>query len=182
MSKKKILCIIGHSGSGKTTIEHFLDLFVPYQYHPIVSYTTRPMRPGETDGVEHHFVKPEQKPDGKNMLAYTKYGNYEYWADKRDVQDDVVNTYVIDVEGYHYLKRYYSDEYDIKVAYVRRHNADYIDVSRRIRDIGREELSPDEIDVILNNDAPLTEQSRMKIISRFDALISLQYTPEITML
>lgn len=176
MSKKKILCIIGRSGSGKTTIERLLDLFTPYHYHSIVSYTTRPMRPGETDGVEHHFVKPEQKPDGKNMLAYTKYGNYEYWADKRDVQDDVINTYVIDVEGYHYLKRYYSDEYDIKVAYVSRHiPTDDIDISRRIRDYGREELSPDEIDVILNNDTPLTEQSRLKLISCFDMRIALLY-------
>ncbi len=179
MNKKKILCIIGRSGSGKTTIERLLDLFVPFRYHPIVSYTTRPMRPGETDGVEHHFVKPEQKPDGKNMLAYTKYGNYEYWADKRDVQDGVINTYVIDVEGYHYLKRYYSDEYDIKVAYVRRHiPADDIDLSRRIRDYGREELSPDEIDVILNNDAPLTGQPRRERLSHFSRSLCIGQAKE----
>ena len=42
--KKKVLCIIGHSGSGKTTIEEILARTFPLHFNRVVSYTTRPMR------------------------------------------------------------------------------------------------------------------------------------------
>lgn len=152
MKKKQILCIIGHSGSGKTTIELTMEQFYPGMFHRIVSYTTRPMREGEKDGVEHHFVQSSKVPDKSRMLAYTRYGGYEYWADTNDVWDNIINTYVIDVEGYRFLKRYYGDQYDIRVMYVKRTVAGDIDQERRDRDNGREELSPDEIDVLFPNE------------------------------
>lgn len=55
----RIFCIIGKSSSGKDTIYkkllncHELDL------KNIVPYTTRPIRAGEQEGVEYHFVTTE---------------------------------------------------------------------------------------------------------------------------
>lgn len=46
-----ILC--GESGTGKTAIRRAL---LNEGLSPLVSYTTRPMRPGEEDGVDYHFV------------------------------------------------------------------------------------------------------------------------------
>jgi len=47
------------SGAGKTSLVSAL-LEADEQIRKSVSYTTRPPRSGETDGVHYHFVKPEQ--------------------------------------------------------------------------------------------------------------------------
>ncbi len=46
-----VLC--GKSGSGKTTVGKELERL---GYKKIVTYTTRPKRAGEVDGVDYHFV------------------------------------------------------------------------------------------------------------------------------
>lgn len=50
-----MLVILGESASGKTTL---LNNFIKAnpKYHKIVTYTTRPMREGEVDGVDYHFI------------------------------------------------------------------------------------------------------------------------------
>ena len=54
-----IITIVGPSGSGKTTMANIMsENGIP----TIVSYTTRPMREEETNGKEHWFVTPEDKP------------------------------------------------------------------------------------------------------------------------
>ena len=46
------------SGSGKTTIvKHILQTFPNIKFS--VSATTRPMRPGEVDGKDYHFISVE---------------------------------------------------------------------------------------------------------------------------
>jgi guanylate kinase len=54
-----ILVIVSSpSGAGKTTLtRRLLEEFPAIRFS--VSYTTRPMRPGERDGVDYHFVTPE---------------------------------------------------------------------------------------------------------------------------
>lgn len=155
--KKKILCIIGRSGSGKTTIENWLTFQRSNTYNRLVSYTTRPMREGETDGKEHHFVSSADVPHDNSILAYTRYGDYEYWADAKDLCSGKINIYVIDVEGYRYLKHFSGEQYDIRVLYVKRDVRDGIDLQRMQRDTGRMTLNPDEIDCVLRNNGNLHE-------------------------
>lgn len=90
----KLLTITGPSGAGKDTVARMLSDFVGYKV--ICSYTTRPKREGEIDGVEHHFVEKCDVPHD-NMLAYTQYGGYEYWATIEQVGDKAI--YVIDEDG-----------------------------------------------------------------------------------
>ena len=52
----KLFCIMGKSASGKDTIYKRLIQDEALCLKTIVSYTTRPMREGERDGVEYHFV------------------------------------------------------------------------------------------------------------------------------
>lgn len=155
--KKKVLCIIGHSGSGKTTIEEILARTFPLHFNRVVSYTTRPMREGEQEGVEHHFVGKDKVPTGKDVLAYTKYGGFEYWALPEDLATGKINTYVIDVEGYRYLQRFYGDQLDIRVMYVKRSTCSDIDPERAHRDEGRMQLVPDDIDVLLRNNGSISD-------------------------
>jgi len=105
--RKKIMCIYGVSGSGKTLAS--MHLKKKYGAQVICSYTTRPMRSGEVDGVDHYFVS--EVPDKETMLAYTQYGGYEYWALKSDVRGDIT-VYVIDEAGINMLDKL-QDEFRI---------------------------------------------------------------------
>ncbi|MBQ9437721.1 MAG: guanylate kinase, partial [Lachnospiraceae bacterium] len=55
----KIIFIMGKSGSGKDSIGRRLLERLP-SLRRIIPYTTRPMRSGEKEGVEYHFVTPEE--------------------------------------------------------------------------------------------------------------------------
>lgn len=75
----KLIVISGPSGVGKSTVvkkvmEHNANL------HFSVSATTRPMRPGEVDGVNYYFVSKEQFQemiDHDQLLEHTQYvGNF----------------------------------------------------------------------------------------------------------
>ena len=76
--KPLIIAIVGASGSGKTTLSKLLE--EQCGIIPIVSYTTRPKRIEETNGVEHWFVSEDEMPARNLMLAYTVFGGYHYWA------------------------------------------------------------------------------------------------------
>ncbi|MBX7084545.1 MAG: guanylate kinase [Nannocystaceae bacterium] len=60
------------SGAGKTTLCNRLrDEFPRLEFS--VSYTTRRPRPGETDGVEYHFV---DQPTFQEMIARDEFAEY----------------------------------------------------------------------------------------------------------
>lgn len=88
-----VIALCGESGCGKTTFAQGLK--EKYGINDIVSYTTRPIRPTETDGKEHHFVTEYQKSDDE--LAYTFFGGNHYWARISDLAP--VTTYTIDEAG-----------------------------------------------------------------------------------
>lgn len=90
----RLITITGPSGAGKDTVARMLSDLGGYKV--ICSYTTRPKREGEIDGVEHHFVEKCDVPHD-NMLAYTQYGGYEYWTTIDQVTDKAI--YVIDEDG-----------------------------------------------------------------------------------
>ena len=90
----KLITITGSSGAGKDTVARMLSEMGGYKV--LCSYTTRPKREGEIDGVEHNFVEKCDVQHDK-MLAYTQYGGYEYWTTIDQVTDKAV--YVIDEDG-----------------------------------------------------------------------------------
>lgn len=96
----KLITITGPSGVGKDTVARMLSELCGYKV--LCSYTTRPKRPGEIDGVEHHFVEKCDVPRDK-MLAYTKYGGYEYWTTVEQIGETGI--YVVDEEGLKMLCR-----------------------------------------------------------------------------
>lgn len=101
--RNELVCIIGPSGSGKDTLQNLLcsiplqsDKQEEFSYlKPIISYTTRPRRKGERD--THQFTNPEVRPDKKDMIAYTLYNGYEYWATYQQAND--CDVYIIDPQG-----------------------------------------------------------------------------------
>ena len=79
-----IYYLFGKSASGKDTIYKKLKELKP-EWKEVTPYTTRPIREGETEGVEYHFVSNEQmeqfKRDGKiieERIYDTVYGPWRY--------------------------------------------------------------------------------------------------------
>jgi len=77
--KPLLIVLSGPSGVGKDAVLATIKR-LKRPYHYIVSDTTRPRRSGEKDGVDYHFLSPEefqQMIDGGRLLEWAiVYGNY----------------------------------------------------------------------------------------------------------
>ena len=112
----KIFYLMGKSASGKDTIYKRILKECP-QLKTVVLYTTRPMREGETEGVEYYFTTPEQlrayEKAGKiiELRTYqTVYGPWSY-ATVDDGRIDLKNgDYLVigTLESYEKLRDYYG--------------------------------------------------------------------------
>ena len=106
---KNLYCIVGRSGTGKTTLAEELERL--YGYKSIESYTTRPQRfEGETG---HIFVSPEEFRALGKMSAYTLYNGHEYGATPAQIDEN--DLYVIDIPGVKSLKQRYQGKKGIVV-------------------------------------------------------------------
>ena len=56
----RLVVVSGPSGAGKTTVLRRVLQSCRVPLAASVSATTRPPRPGETDGVDYHFLTPEE--------------------------------------------------------------------------------------------------------------------------
>jgi guanylate kinase len=75
MSDRGVLVIVSSpSGAGKTTLTRRLLADHP-NLEFSVSYTTRPQRPGEQDGVDYHFVDAERF---ERMVAAGEFAEHAY--------------------------------------------------------------------------------------------------------
>src|SRR3989338_1190736 len=112
----RLFIISAPSGSGKTTLckrllEDNLGLV------PSISATTRSPRPGETDGIDYHFITKgdfERMAAGKEFLEYEEnFGNL-YGTPKRFIEDSLEKgrsiLLSIDVKGAMKVKRAYPKE------------------------------------------------------------------------
>lgn len=114
----KIFYIMGKSSSGKDTIYKKLSERMP-ELQRIVPYTTRPIRDGEQEGVEYHFVGEdrlrEMQEAGRviEVRAYnTKCGVWTYFtADDGQIDLEKKDYLVIGtLESFQALKKYFGEE------------------------------------------------------------------------
>lgn len=150
--KPTIICLVGDSGSGKTLASLYLQQV--FDWKAIVSYTTRPMREGETNGIDHWFVDPSWVPEQRKMCAYTVFGNYQYWTEWKQFFDNNVNVYVIDEKGLINLrsKEQTPFAFNLVTIKVNRKNKNGIDENRMNRDNERVTIPDDFYDYVVNND------------------------------
>lgn len=81
-NKKHIITIAGPSLSGKTQFSKILQ--EEHGFQAVVSVTTRPMRQGEVDGVDYHFVT-EDEYDKLDFVQKTSFNGYRYGVTKDSI-------------------------------------------------------------------------------------------------
>ena len=74
MKRGELFIITAPSGAGKTSIVKAITDILP-QIKKSVSFTTRPMRPGETEGVDYHFI------DTATFLSMKRKGDFLEYAE-----------------------------------------------------------------------------------------------------
>lgn len=115
----KIFYLMGKSAAGKDTVYKCLSSRCP-ELKNIVLYTTRPMRDGETDGVEYYFTSEEAlkqfEESGKiiEVRTYqTVFGPWRY-ATIDDGQIDLDRESYLAIgtlESYEKLRNYFGREH-----------------------------------------------------------------------
>lgn len=113
----KIFYLMGKSASGKDTIYKEIKELLP-ELKTIVIYTTRPIREGEQEGVEYHFVDEEKLQEfqdaGKviELRAYnTVHGVWKYFT-VNDGQFDAEDNYIAigTLESYKGMRAHLGEE------------------------------------------------------------------------
>lgn len=81
------MVITGPSGVGKTSVVAGLAERMPFRFS--VSMTTRPARPGETDGVDYHFVDRDEfiaAREAGDLLEWAEYSDHLYGTPRAPVE------------------------------------------------------------------------------------------------
>ena len=146
MGKKyKVFALVGPSGCGKDTI--LKTLLKKYnkskKFHPIVSYTTRPMREGEIDGVNYHYTDNDTMINFFNentIVEMAEFNNWFYGTTYDCYDAEKINIGVFDPTRLDILLS--NPDIEVTIFYIKTK-----DNIRLIRQLGRED-DPD-IDEIL---------------------------------
>lgn len=112
----KIFCVVGKGGAGKDSTVSIVsqEIDIPMA----VSFTTRPMRSGETQGKEYHFITKEEffKIKAKDGIAeYTVYDvadneTWYYGLSKEELEKDKYMLAIVNPNGLQQLVDIYGDK------------------------------------------------------------------------
>ena len=150
-----LVAVIGKAGSGKNTIlstfinevkdnscfeiagQKFFRQFDEI-FNIIVPFTTRPMRPGEREGVDYHFITKDramQLIDLGQVAQYAIFNDWIYGTLFEDYDEKRINLGIYTPKAINNLN--YKDRFHITTAYII-----VDDKTRMIRQLNREE-NPD---------------------------------------
>ena len=166
----KLLAIIGQAGSGKDTLLQNVLHTYGDKLHEIVSYTTRPPREGEVDGVNYHFISnddfTEMTLDGK-MLETACFNDWMYGTAEGSLVEDKINIGVFNPAGIRSLMEY-NDIINLKVVYVR-----VADKERLLRQLHRED-NPDVDEIVrrYSTDKADFDKKSLRDIPRYEVFNS----------
>lgn len=69
-----MLCLMGKTASGKNLTRD--QLVEKYNFNPIVTYTTRPMRRGEAKDITYHFISTDEFIEKINSGFFIEWKDY----------------------------------------------------------------------------------------------------------
>lgn len=161
----RIICLIGPSASGKTTISRMMGA-------EVVSLTSRPPRPGERDGVDYYFRSREEikkmHEDGK-LIEFNKYNGDLYAVSVEEIKNRLRMHrrvfLVVELNGLLQIKdSIYGDkvftvfvhaEPETILKRMRARGQDPEDIARRMVRLSAEYKHAAYADMVLNNNGPL---------------------------
>lgn len=156
-----MIVLVGESASGKSSIEKYL--VNNYEYKKVVSYTTRPPRNEEIDGVDYHFIDTEKflklKADG--FFAETAmYREWYYGTAKEDCTDDKVAVLtphglrqISKIDGINVISFYINVPRRDRLIKILQRGDNIEEAYRRsLSDVGQFDGVSDEVTYIINND------------------------------
>ena len=156
-----MIILIGESGSGKDTVQQ--QLVENFGFRKIVTYTTRPPRAGEVDGVNYNFITEEQYEEMKTNGQFgetAEYRGWKYASSWKDYDDNVV--IILTPSGFRKVTKLNTST-PIMSVYVnvpRRerlirilNRGDDIEEAyrRSLSDVGMFDGIEDEVDIVIDN-------------------------------
>lgn len=85
-----IIVLVGESASGKSSIEKEMT---NRGYKRVISYTSRPRRENEVDGIDYHYITKEEfkvKIKEGFFAEHTCYRDWLYGSSKQDCTNDKI--------------------------------------------------------------------------------------------
>lgn len=137
MNKYKIVALFGEAGAGKDYIQSNLmkTIYGKINFHKVISYTTRPPREGERDGVDYFFTSSEEFFSWDllpTMLEFTNFRDWWYGTSINGLNIDKINIGVFNIKGIDSLLL--DDKVDCLPIYIKTY-----DKIRLLRQLNREE-------------------------------------------
>ena len=132
MEKKRIYCLIGSSGSGKSTIARVLSK----QGCPeLISQTTREPRVNERDGVNYYFIT-EQEYDKMGWVEKETYCGKRYGSSVNEVLGKLAENEsvcaVVTYRGYEAFLNFFDGWKNVEVISVRVDGGDANELVKRL--------------------------------------------------
>lgn len=207
MRRGKLFIVSAPSGTGKTTLVEALVKRVP-DLAMSRSYTSRPPRAGETDGVDYNFIDPERFAEMAAADAFlewaTIFGN-RYGTCAADTKKHLVEgrdvVLVIDVQGAEQVRRRGIDAVGIFVM-----PPSFGALEERLRGRSRAQTSEEDLQkrletarsevearhrydfIVINDDVSqcvdrlrsivMAERSRAAVVNEAASAIAASFTPE----
>lgn len=155
-----MIVLVGESASGKSSIEKYL--VENYGYNKIVSYTTRPPREGEVNGVDYHFISIEQFKSLKERCFFAEMAVYRDWyygTAKEDCTNDKIAVLtphglrqISKIKDINVISFYINVPRRDRLIKILRRGDDIEESYRRnVSDVGMFDGIEDEVDYVIDN-------------------------------
>ncbi len=163
----RLIALTGKSASGKTTLAKMLT--DNFRYDKVITYTTRPKRENEKNGVDYFFVTEEEFYDMIQNDRFVEYQEYKvdketwrYGTEKNELYNNKDAVIIVEVFGLLELKKmdlpmisFYIDM-DDKERWKRQidRGDDILEVAlREVRDKTAFSNIKKEVDYVIHNNA-----------------------------
>lgn len=161
-----MIILVGESASGKSSIEKILA--DKYGYKKIVSYTTRPPRQGEINGVDYHFISGDEYAEKCSAGFFAETGSYNGWLYGTTKDQYCKNTIcVLTPHGLRQIKKCFGEDIELRIKsfYIKVPRRDRLikilergdEINEAIRrnqsDVGQYDGIEDEVDFVIENNS-----------------------------